>query len=117
MTYLSPLLIQIRSTEDGLYAWDLHDGPDGAFEESGRAPTIDRCLTEIALARQAIAHHIAHNPDSGFYLQPDVPPDPTPIAQVHPPGGHPLPAQQDIPAAGHTPEPSSFFYPRPSKSG
>ena len=71
MTYLSPLLIQIRSTEDGLYAWDLHDGPDGAIHESGRAPTIERCLTEIARARIAIAIFITEDTDTAY--QPSLP--------------------------------------------
>jgi hypothetical protein len=71
MTHLSPLLIQIRSTEDGLYAWDLHDGPDGAIHESGRAPTIERCITEIARSRIAIAIFITE--DSADAYQPSLP--------------------------------------------
>ena len=65
------LLIQIRSTEDGLYAWDLHDGPDGAFHESGRAPTIERCLTAITRARLDIATFIVGDSDPAY--QPSLP--------------------------------------------
>ncbi len=71
MTYASPLLITISSTEDGLYAWELHDGPDGAFHESGRAPTIERCITEIAQARIAIAIFITEDLDPAY--QPSLP--------------------------------------------
>jgi hypothetical protein len=117
VTYLSPLLITIRSTSDGLYAWHLFDGPDGAFHESGRAPTIDRCITEIARARLDIANHITSNSDPNAVRQPNLPLDPAPIPQVHPPEGHPLPAQQDIPAGTHPQESSATFYLRPTKSG
>jgi hypothetical protein len=65
---VNPLLIQIRSTEDGLYAWDLHDG---AIHESGCAPTLERCLTEIARARIAIAIFITE--DSAAAYQPSLP--------------------------------------------
>ena len=116
MTYLSPLLIQIRSTSDGLYAWDLHDGPDGALHESGRAPTIDRCITEIALARQVIAHHITGDLDPTTPYQPHLPLHSHPT-YIHTPDGHALPAQQDIPAVTHTSAPSAFIYLRPSSSG
>jgi hypothetical protein len=68
MTSTTPLLIQIRSTEDGLYAWDLHDG---AIHESGRAPTIERCITDIARARIAIAIFITEDTDTAY--QPSLP--------------------------------------------
>jgi hypothetical protein len=116
MTYLSPLLITIRSTSDGLYAWELHDGPDGAFEESGRAPTIERCITEIALARQAIANHFTDNPDPRAAYQPNLPLHLDP-AHLHTPHGHALPAQQDIPSSPHRFHSSTYFYPCPTRSG
>jgi len=71
LTHPPPLLITIRATEDGHYAWGRHDGPDGAIHESGRAPTIERCITEIARARIAIAIFITE--DSADAYQPSLP--------------------------------------------
>jgi hypothetical protein len=116
VTYLSPLLITICTTADGLYSWELHDGPDGAFEESGREPTIDRCISAITRARRAIADHFTDNPDPAAFRQPNLPLY-EPPAHIHPPGGAPLPAQQDIPSPSHSTGSSDFIYPHPSKSG
>ena len=55
MTYTSPLLITIRSTPDGYYRWELHDGPDGAFEYAGTAPLLERCFEDIIRARRTLA--------------------------------------------------------------
>lgn len=99
----------------GLYAWELCDGPDGSITESGVAPTISRCLTEIAAARLRIDR--ATHPDTRIHFEFDTPPDPAPIPQHHPPDSEPLPTQLNIPATAHIQDPSTIFYLRPSKSG
>lgn len=123
MTYIAPLHITIRSTEDGYYRWELHDGPDGAFVESGCAPLLERVFEEVLLARRAIGAHFTADPHPGrSHDAADAPP----IPQVHPPSGDPLPAQQDIPPGrrvqlslipGHDlPLPVTLHHP-PSESG
>lgn len=101
----------------GLYAWELTDGPNGTITESGIAPTISRCLTEIAAARLAIERHFAGHRDPGPSAPADNPTSPSPVAHLQTPHGAALPAQQDIPTVSHTPTSSTFFYPHPSKSG
>lgn len=96
----------------GLYCWELSDR---GVTESGFAPTISRCLTEIAAARLAIERHFAGHRDPWPSTPADSPPYLKP-ASFDTPNGSTLPAQQDIPAA-HTPDSSTFFYPRPSNSG
>ena len=54
--------------DSGWYGWLLTDGPEDAYVKGGVAPTISKCLTEIALARAEIARHVAreahpHAPD------------------------------------------------------
>jgi len=117
MTYASPLLITIRSTEDGYYHWELHDGPDGAFEYSGYTPLLERCFEEILRAQWSLAEHLTRdlNPENGWL--PHDAPDPAPIPQVHPPSGDALPAQQDIPASSHPSASSPTIYLPPSSSG
>jgi hypothetical protein len=117
MTYASPLLITIRSTEDGYYHWELHDGPDGAFEYSGYTPLLERCFEEILRAQWSLAEHLTRdlNPENGWL--PHDAPDPAPIPQVHPPSGDALPAQQDVPASSHPSTSSPIIYPPPSSSG
>lgn len=97
----------------GLYAWSLSDQ---GFTASGLAPTISRCLTKCAAARQAIERHVTGHPYPEDAALLNLPSHPHPT-HVHPPSGVPLPAQQDIPAHTHPRHPSSFIYPRLSKSG
>lgn len=101
----------------GLYAWSLSDQ---GFIAGGQAPTIDRCLTEIARARLSIEHHVQrHNTHAPFpSLDSHPSPHPAPIPQVHPPGRDALPTQQDIPSPepGHTPSPISYDHP-PTRFG
>lgn len=96
----------------GLYAWELCDG---SITETGVAPTISRCLTEIASARLRIER--TTHPDTRIHFELDATPDATPISQHHPPDGEPLPTQLHIPATAHSQDPSTVFYLRPSKSG
>ena len=113
----SPLLITIRSTEDGYYRWELRNGPDGAFEFSGYAPLLERCFEEIIRSQWCLAENLTSDPDALINVLPDDTPDAAPIPQVHPPSGDALPAQQDIPATRHPAEPSTSIYPPPSSSG
>lgn len=96
----------------GLYAWELSDR---GVTESGIAPTISRCLTEIAAARLRIDR--ATHGDPEFVTPAHPAPDVAPIADPHPPDGDPLPTQLNIPATAHNQDPSTSFYLRPSKSG
>lgn len=101
----------------GLYVWELRDQ---GLIAGGQAPTIDRCITEIARARLFIEHHIQrrHAHTSAPTLDTHPSPHHPPIPQIHPPGGHPLPTQQDIPPPelGHGNAPISD-YPRPTRFG
>ena len=117
MTYTSPLLITIRSTPDGYYRWELHDGPDGAFSYSGSAPLLERCFEDIIRSQWALAEHLTHDldPENGWLPYP--PANLEPAIQVHTPSGAALPAQQDIPATTHQAKPSPSIYPHPSRSG
>ena len=117
MTHLSPLLITIHSTEDGYYRWELRNGPDGPSLFAGTAPLLERCFEDVLRARWVLAENLTSDSDTLPNLLADDTADPAPIAQVHTPPGNALPAQQDIPAAPHLPEPSASFYPHPSKSG
>jgi len=117
MTLTSPLLITIRSTEDGYYRWQLRSVPDGAFEYAGTAPLLERCFEDILRAQWALADSFTNDPDTLLNLLAHDTPDPAPIAQVQTPPGNALPAQQDIPATPHTTEPFPFIYPPPSKFG
>ena len=114
---MNPLLITIRSTEDGYYRWELHNGPDGAFEFAGTAPLLERCFEEIIRAQWVLADNLTSDPDALINVLPDDTPDAPPVAEVQTPPGHTLPAQQDIPAAPHLATPSTSFYPHPSESG
>lgn len=96
----------------GLYCWELSDR---GFTESGLAPTISRCLTEIAAARLRIDRATHSDPESVSPAHPA--PDAAPITQPHPPDGNPLPLQLNIPSTPHSTDPSVSFYLRPSKSG
>mgnify|MGYP003332398500 CR=1 FL=1 len=117
MTHISPLLITIRTTEDGYYRWELHDGPDGAFSYSGCAPLLERCFEDILRAQWTLADHLTADPDPEAAFHPDPSPHLSPVAQVHPTAGTALPAQQDIPACSHPEASSALFYPRPSDLG
>lgn len=117
MTFTSPLLITIRSTPDGYYRWELHDGPDGAFEFAGTAPLLERCFEDILRAQWVLAENLTSDPDALINVLADDTPDAPPIAQVQTPPGHTLPAQQDIPPAPHFAASSTSFYPHPSESG
>ena len=55
---MNPMLITIRSTADGYYRWELHDGPDGAFEYAGTAPLLERCFEDILRAQWALAENL-----------------------------------------------------------
>lgn len=119
MTYLSPLLITIRSTEDGYYRWALHDGPDDAFFFSGSSPLLERCFEEILRARRALGEYLTNDldptPDPMTAIQLELPlyPD-TPDNHPSPP---PVPApEQDIPSFTHTFTPTSL-YPSTSRFG
>lgn len=48
----------IYTTADGYYRWELHDGPDGAFEYSGTAPLLERCFEDIIRAQWALAESL-----------------------------------------------------------
>ena len=50
-----PLLITIRSTEDGYYRWSLHSEPDEACVCTGCAPLLERCFEEIIRAQWNLA--------------------------------------------------------------
>jgi hypothetical protein len=52
---MNPLHITIRSTPDGYYRWELHHGPDGAFECAGTAPLLERCFEDIIRAQWNLA--------------------------------------------------------------
>ena len=117
MAQTSPLLITIRSTEDGYYRWELHHGPDGAFEFAGTAPLLERCFEDILRAQWVLAENLASDADALINVLPDDAPDTPPVAQVQTPPGRTLPAQQNIPAAPHLPKSSTSFYPHPSESG
>lgn len=110
MTYLNPLHITIRSTTDGYYRWEMHTGPDGAFDYSGSAPLLERCFEEIIRAQWVLSEDLTHglDPENGWLPYP--PTDDDPIPQVHPPGGTALPTQQDIPAT-HGESPTSIYPP------
>ena len=97
----SPLLITIRSTPDGYYRWELHDGPDGAFEYAGTAPLLKRCFEDIVRARRTLAENLTSDPDALINVLADDTPDAPPFAQVQTPLGHTLPAQQYIPPLRH----------------
>ena len=111
------LLITIRSTEDGYYRWELHDGPDGTFTYSGCAPLLERCFEDILRAQWTLADHLTADPNSETDWLPDPPANHEPAIQLHTPGGTALPAQQDIPASPHLAQPSTSIYPHPSISG
>lgn len=111
MTYLNPLLITIASTPDGYYRWELHTGPDGAFDYSGSAPLLERVFEEIIRAQCVLSEDL--DPENGW--PPYPPPYDAPIPQVHPTAGTALPAQQDVPAT-HGESPTSI-YPLPSDFG
>lgn len=96
----------------GLYSWELSDR---GITENGLAPTISRCLTEIAAARLRIDRATHGDPEPVPPTHPT--PDDTPPAQLQTPGGITLSAQQDIPATPHHTDFSAIFYLRPSKSG
>ena len=115
MTYLNPLHITIASTPDGYYRWEMHTGPDGAFDYSGSAPLLERCFEEIIRAQWVLSEDLTHglDPENGWLPYP--PPHDTPIPQVHSPDGTALPAQQDVPAT-HGESPTSI-YPLPSDFG
>lgn len=117
MTYLSPLLITIRSTEDGYYRWELHHGPDGAFEDSGHCPLLTRCFEEVIAAERALALDLTRDLDPVPLPPADTTPDHAPIPAVHAPGGPPLPAQQDIPSDTHRSRPRTSIYLLPSRTG
>ena len=117
MTFTAPLLITIRSTEDGYYRWELHDGPDGAFEFAGTAPLLERVFEDILRAQWVLAERFTSDPYALINVLPDDTSDALPVAQVQTPPGHVLPAQQHIPPAPHLATPSTSFYPHPSKSG
>ena len=117
MSYASPLVITIHSTEDGYYRWELRDGPDGAFHFAGTAPLLERCFEDLLRAQWVLADNLTadFDPEPGRHSHDAL--DPAPLPQVHTPPGNALPAQQHIPAALHLGEPLESFYPRPSKSG
>ena len=99
---MNPLLITIRSTEDGYYRWELRDGPDGAFEYAGLAPLLERCFEEIIRAQWSLADHLTGEADSPPLAHAHDASDTAPIAQVQTPSGAVLPLQQDIPPVSHT---------------
>ena len=103
MTYTSPLLITIRSTPDGYYRWELHDGPDGAFSYSGSAPLLERVFEDTIRSQWALAEHLTADSDPESVRPSHDAPHPPTIPQVHTPHGRTLPAQQDIPAPPHRP--------------
>jgi hypothetical protein len=117
MSPYSPLLITIRSTEDGYYRWELHDGPDGAFSYSGCSPLLERCFEDILRAQWSLADHLTDNLNPETDWLPHPPANLEPIIQLHTPAGTALPAQQHIPATAHLADPSTSIYPHPSKSG
>lgn len=112
-----PLHITIRSTESGHYRWELRNSPSSALAYAGSAPLLERVFEDLIRTQWVLADHLTDDPDT----LPPVPahnaPDLPPIAQVQTPPGHTLPAQQDIPARAHTPDPSPFVYPLPTESG
>lgn len=60
MSSTPSLQLTIRSTEDGIYTWELHDQ---GFSASGCASTINKCLTALAGARLSIEDHLTtHTP-------------------------------------------------------
>ena len=101
MTLTSPLHITIRSTEDGYYHWELHHGPDGAFEFSGTAPLLERVFEDLLRTQWVLAERLTDDPDALINVLADNTPDATPPAQIHTPTGNTLSAQQDIPPLLH----------------
>jgi hypothetical protein len=109
MNRTSPLLITIRSTEDGYYRWELRDGPDGAFEYAGYAPLLERCFEEVIRAQWVLCEHLTGEADpSATTLTANPPTDHAP-ACLHTPHGEVLTVQQDIPALGHESESADCF--------
>ena len=100
---MNPLHITIRSTEDGYYRWELRNSPSSALAYAGSAPLLERCFEDLLKAQWVLADHLTDDPDTLLHVLADDAPDMPPIAQVQTPPGHTLPAQQDIPASGHTP--------------
>lgn len=96
-----PLLITIRSTEDGYYHWQLRDGPDGAFEFAGTAPLLERVFEDLLRTQWVLAEDLTSDPDTLLHVLADDTPDLAPPAQIHTPSGAALPAQQDIPPLRH----------------
>jgi len=82
--------------------WELHDGPDGAFTESGFAPTIPLALVAVTQARRRPARNFHHNPGTPSSHRP---PDPAPT-HIQTPHGNSLPAHQDVPPPPHSPSPA-----------
>lgn len=109
--------ITISSTPDGLYAWELRDGPEGTFHETGLTNTIARALTDIARARASIAAHLADDPHSRTPYQPHLPLHLDPSSHLHPPNGDPRSLQKNVPPLLHEPTSSNSVYLQPSKSG
>ncbi len=114
---MTPLLITIHTTEDGYYRWELRNGPQGSISYAGAAPLLERCFEDILRAQWSLSDHLTDDTDPTLTLDAHTPPDPVPIAQIHPTAGAALPVQQDIPAGGHLTKPSEPFYPHPSSSG
>jgi hypothetical protein len=114
---VNPLLITIRSHEDGYYRWELHDGPDGAFSYSGRAPLLERCFEDIIRSQWVLAEHLTSDLHTERVGCSHDAPHPAPIPEVHTASGAALPAQQDIPATRQSLEPSVSIYPHSSESG
>lgn len=115
-----PVTFSISITDspgNGLYIWELRDQ---GLVAGGQAPTVDRCITEIARARLFIEHHVqrhhAHTPNPTLDSHPS--PDPSPIRQAHPPSRDPGAPEQDIPSPelGHTPAPITYDHP-PTRFG
>ena len=117
MTFTSPLLITIHSTEDGYYRWELRNSPDGPSHFAGTAPLLERCFEDVLRAQWALADHLTTDSDPQVGRHSHDALDSATLPQIHTPPGNALPAQQDIPAAPHLPKPSTSFYPHPSSSG
>jgi len=49
------MILTIRSEGLNAYRWELIDGPNGVFRESGSSPSIDRLMVDVAAVRIELA--------------------------------------------------------------
>lgn len=68
------MILTIRSQGLNAYSWELIDGPNGVFRESGRAPDMNQLLIDVAAIRVELS----------LYAVGDLDSDPTGTVIPHP---------------------------------